>query len=255
MLNFAFLISPLLFLSKLSFGFIQGPDFANLSDLSVYNYCLAWVFIILAPAAMYFAARVLRCSKLVACVAGLLAFAPTIGYFEWLLKYGTLGFCTSVVFLPLALALCYSFAFEEGGANVKRLFAALLLSSLCFAWTLGSLAFLPLVVLALVQFKQVFFGKRLLYLIAFVVLFLCLNLPWLLIFFEESKVFSFLSQSALPGVAEAKSSSDGMSFGSLLEEAKTALKHLRGLLFRGNPLLVIAGSLGCLLYTSPSPRD
>lgn len=221
-------------------------DLSVYENASVYTLLIPYLFIFLIPFSVYLAARVMKVSKAAAVVAALLALGPSTGFFEWLLKYGTLGFSVSIGLIPLCFALSFRLSLEERQPQWRDVLLLLLVASLTLMWTLSSFAFLPLVLVSLYFFRHCFLGARGLKLLGFVLLFLLLNGSWILTFLQESNVASFLSANTLPGsdvthfdgekraAAEASMASEGAS-----HSIKKAVERFRELAAKLNPLLLI----------------
>lgn len=191
LLNFYFITLPFWY---------SGVDLTNIASAVIYNYALLFVFVGVIPLSVYASVRLLRHSPMAATLAGLLALGPTLGYFEWLLKYGTLGFCCAVGFLPLAFSFLYRLAIAEDPPRKRDALGLLLSSFLCISWSPGVFAFVPVAILGLYRWRSTFAAQRRIPLAIFLIGFVCINAPWVKIFVEESKVFSFMSGSSLPGV-------------------------------------------------------
>ena len=190
MLNFFFLTLPIWY---------SGYDLSNLDNAWLYNVALVWVFVIVIPWSVFLAAKVLRLPKTVAAVGGLLALGPSLGYFEWLLKYGTIGFCCSVGFVPLAFALFHRVVFDEEKPNAVEVAGLVIISFFVISWSLNILVFIPLVGSMLLRSRKLAANSRYKVIALTAVICIALNLRWMLIFVEESKVLSFVTKDALPG--------------------------------------------------------
>ena len=248
-LNVFFLTLPIWYL---------GVDFSTTNDLAVYNYLISYVFVFILPISVYFSASILGANRGAAIISALLSLGPTTGFFEWLLKYGTLGFCASVGLAPLVVALSIRFLFTLERPRIVDVVVLLIASYLCIAWTLSSFIFVPLVVYGLFRLRDVFAPNRRVVTIAFVLLFFVLNGPWLLTFFEESKVLSFVSKSSMPGVEQVHSVKPKVEQKIeknnfvLFSAAKKQIKKLRQAIFKFNPLLVIFALPGlCFIRAGP----
>lgn len=216
MLNVFFVNLPLVYLFDLS-----TYDSAN-----IYNFIIIWSYIFVVPWSVFFAARLLGFGYFAAFCSAVLALGPSSGQFEWLLKYGTLGFCFASGLLPLAMVSAYRVAFEE--IKWRDVLLLLLVSFLVLSWSLSFLAFLPLVFLALCNFKTIFAPERRFKILMFIILFLLINIPWVLTFIAESKVASFVSSSALPGAAQHA------NFNFTL-----AITEFKSLVLKVNPMLLL----------------
>ncbi len=218
-------------------------------NAQVYTILIPYLFVFLIPLSIYVAARVLRCSSQAAMLAAVFALGPSTGFFEWLLKYGTLGFSVSIGLIPLCFALSFRLALDQRKPSWWDMLFLLLVASLTLMWTLSSFAFLPLVCVSLVCFRHSFREGRGAKILAFVVLFLVLNGPWILTFLQESNVASFLRADTLPGSdvthfdgekrAAAAQVTNSVSAGSITQSLKHAVERMRELAAKVNPLLLI----------------
>jgi len=228
MLNVFFVAAPLIYLFPAS------------EMTEIYNLLIPYLYVFIIPWSVYLSACLLGSSKKTAVLAALLALAPSLGYFEWLLKYGTLGFVFSVGMAPLTYALIVKLVFDEEVPSWKVVFGLLLVSFLLISWSLSGLIFIPAAVLTLVKLLIDRDKARLKKVLAFAMFFVLLNGPWVKVFIEESKVFSFVSGSALPGaegfetkdIAEAKQA-------KLDKNRGKALKYLKASTNKLHPLIVI----------------
>jgi hypothetical protein len=237
-LNFFFLVSPILY---------ALPDFATSAGAHWYTVLIAIVFIGIVPWAIYAAGRMIKLSTTVSSLSAVIAIGASTGYYEWLLKYGTIGFSLSVALLPLTFALCYRVALEEEKPSWSIVLTLLVVSSLALCWTLSSLVLLPILIYALIFYKRTFAKDRLLKIVIFAVLFSLLNGPWILTFITESKVGSFLSGASLPG-------SHATHFASEVSDAassplKAQFVRVQQLFAKVNPLLVFFAVPGLLLFS------
>ena len=243
MLNCFFLASPIIYLTDLSD--ISGGYWG----LGAYNLILIWLYLLLVPAVIWLSARLLDLDRQTAAIASLLAFAPSLSYFEWLLKYGTLGFIFSSACVPLTFALIYRLIFAERDASWPDVFYLLFGSFFAVSWALTGFVFVPLVVLGLAKIIFNVDLKRLKLALAFVALFGLCNGPWIKVFIEESKVFSFVGGSEMPGVAERENKLEAapidrwyagiLPSGTEVKRVEEAEKLLERNLRKLNPLLII----------------
>jgi|GEM_PF-598698 len=195
-----FFPSGILNVFLLTFPFVYGlGELSNYENAANYTYIIPYLYSFVVPWSLVVACRILGFNRRASIICGILALAPTISYFEWILKYGTLGFSLSAASLPLTIALSYRLAIDERRPKISHALSLLVVSFCSVSWTLSFLALIPFVVFALFKIKRVFARDRR-YLVSFFILaFFVINLPWILIFFRESKVISFLSGSTLPG--------------------------------------------------------
>lgn len=240
------------------------PDIVDPQNSWIYGLIVPYLYVFLTPWSVYFAARTLDCDREVAVVSGLLALGPALTFFEWMLKYGTLGFSLSTGLLPLAFAFSYRLALEERPPSWRDVGALLIVGSCCLVWSLSFLALLPVLILALIRFRRVFgepsirSGRRG-KVLAFALLFACLNGPWIVTFFRESKVVTFLQLETLPG-SESRGFRAPPSDEALASSVPimTHLEHshekFKELLIKINPLLLVFGVLGLGLLAGGERR-
>lgn len=246
-LNVFFLAAPFLYLL---------PDIGTLAGAPLYTYLIPYLSLLIIPLSVYVAGRLLSGDRNVGVLAALLSLAPSMGLFEWLLKYGTLGFITAAGLVPLTFALAVRLVSRDMASRWSEVFALLIVSFLCLQWTLTALVFLPLVLWALwnmFRWNKRKWGQ----ILVFVLLAVLLNLPWAMTFVRESKVLQFISGSTLPGVtapaaidgAHVDEAAAGGVHHQLLELTSDAVKHLRPLLVKVNPLLLLMALPGFVLLS------
>jgi hypothetical protein len=228
-LNVFALVSP--FLLSGIFG-----ELTTFQGAGEYTTFLALLFVILVPLSVFVAARTWGESSESSTVAALLSLAPTLGYFEWLLKYGTIGFVLSAGLFPLIFSLAAKLIDPARESNWQEMMLLLFVATLGLAWTPAVLGLAPLAVAFVLDFRRLT-RKQLSIFATFVGLFLILNGYWLWIFVQESKVASFLATSSIPGAAETQDKHFVF---------KEILDHFRALLLKANPLLLVAGLAGVL---------
>lgn len=235
-------------------------DIGSASDINLYNYVLL-LYVMLIPWACYWAARIFGCSRAAAACTGVLALGPSLSYFEWLLRYGTLGFVFSVGMAPLALALSYRLSLAEQSPRLLHMLALTVVSFCCITWSLSFLVFLPLTAAALVGWRRTFAADRRKLVLAFIVLFAVINGPWMRVFVRESKVFSFLSGETLPGsdtrsvFSDKTSDEESKAKPELIDLLRKKYRGFREELRKVNPLIVFMFIPGVLLLPAGSPRS
>ena len=229
-LNAFLLSSPFLYLL---------PDINSFAGAKFYTLLIPYLFIFIVPWSVYAAGRLLRLEVPVSTIAGILALGPSMTYFEWLLKYGTLGFCVSAGLIPLVLALSIRLAIDKESPNWIHVLLLLIFSFCCLSWTLSFLAFLPVSLWGLIHCQQTFASDRRKFVVSFCLLFLVLNGPWLYTFVRESNVASFVSGDTLPGSHTKKFSAEKSSVQSHSGVLTREYKKFKQLLVKVNPLLLL----------------
>ncbi|MCC6931847.1 MAG: hypothetical protein IT292_01135 [Deltaproteobacteria bacterium] len=215
-------------------------DFNSVSGAVAYNYIIAYVFLGLIPLATYWAARLFLLSPVVALIAGVLALMPSMGYFEWVMRYGTLGFGFSLGLLPLVFALFYRLGFVEDSNRGKwfYVFALFAIFSLAFRWTPFALMLIPLALYFLLNIKRVFSNTNYTFWLVLALLLFTANVKWVWDFIELSKVGNFVSGNTLPG-AHAKS----FYSGSLVNTSDNVLQRswsvFKAMGVKVNPLIYL----------------
>lgn len=177
-------------------------DFHTLEGASVYTYFIPYLYMFIMPWSVYLAARLLGL-RMGAGAAGLLALGPSATFFEWLLKYGTIGFTLSAGLFALSLALALRLGVDKEEPRLGHGLALAAVASLCLTWTLTAWALLPVLFAAALRPKHLLQRKRARAIALFALLFIGLNASWWVTFVRESRVLDFLSGSSLPGTSHA----------------------------------------------------
>jgi len=228
-LNVFFLVAPFVY---------AASDFASIEGAKLYTYLIPYVYFFILPWSIYFAARVFGCSKEASTIAGIFSLGPSTAYFEWLLKYGTLGFSLSAGICPLTAALSMKLAIDEEKPKWSLVLLLLVVSFFSLAWSLSVTTLLPVIAISIIFGKRLFQKGRVEKIIAFVLLFLICNGPWIITFIQESKVTSFVGGNALPGGGTV----------SHLPSLMECLKEFRTYLQKINPALLFFTLPGLLLF-------
>ncbi|MCB0359267.1 MAG: hypothetical protein KDD44_06515, partial [Bdellovibrionales bacterium] len=226
-------------------GDIRQPD-----SLTLYNLIFPIVYIGIVPWSIFWASRAVGIGRQSASLAGMLALAPSFAYYEWLLRYGTLGFAFSAAVLPLTFAYAVRLVTLDRVPRWSDVLVLLVASFCCISWTVSGLLFLPLALLSLISFRHTFAAERRRKVITFLLLALILNGPWLAVFFRESKVLQFLGGDTLPGsqtksVFAANANTDDASgsepsfLGRAEEQGAEALRGFRREMVKVNPVLIV----------------
>ncbi len=173
-LNFFLLFSPLLYIFPVP---------------QLYNWLVSGLLFILTPALIAFACSLAGFKRRACLIAALLALAPSLLWFRWALQYGTLGFITATALIPLNLVLASRAIGRESKFSLAHSLLLVMSTTLMLFWSPSGLVFIPAIVLTLLLIKRVY-KRKLLLLTA--ILLLCINLPWIGLFWKVSKVSSFL---------------------------------------------------------------
>jgi len=234
----------------------------------LYNYLIAATLFILLPCASYFGARILGSEKRVSLLAAFLVMTSGLLWYRWCLKYGAMGFCTSLILLPLNTALTLKLADPDREfSKTEMLIFWFTLVCMSF-WPLSALAFLPMIFFALYKIKIIWRKKYSKWLIFG---FLAVYLPWAATFMTVSKVGRFLSlgsssavstQVASDGATIAQPQSGyktdpyGGKMAKLVVKGKSKglkpreiINHAREVALMTNPLIVFMAIPGFALLT------
>ncbi|MCC6221009.1 MAG: hypothetical protein IT291_07200 [Deltaproteobacteria bacterium] len=233
----------------LSFLPIYFSELISMNGAVTYTYLIPYLFVFLVPWSVFVASRQVGMDKQASVLASLLALGPSLSYFEWLLKYGTLGFTLSIGLSPLAVALSIRLALAENITKWLHVVLLLIVSTLCVLWSASSFIFVPVFVYAFFRFRETFSPARKKYILVFAVFFALLNLPWIAIFIRESQVFSFVSADTVHGIPDVyratKTQDASNSFMQTLDVFfSSAATNLRKLLLKINPIILLFFVLG-----------
>lgn len=172
--------------------FIFWPFIETFEVVTIYNYLILALLFGLAPAASFLAARLLRFSPLVCSIAALLAISSSTAWYVWALKYGTLGFITSISLLPIVLALAARILSNDDTISAWHAGLLVLATTLMLLWSASGLALLPAIVCGLIFIKTVFKKTHLRWALPLII---ALNVPWIIVFLNISKVTDFLEKN------------------------------------------------------------
>ena len=231
-LNIFLLASPIVYLFPL--------------ELS-YNFIVALVLFGLVPLSMFFATRLAGGCRTASAISAVLSISASLLWYRWALKYGTMGFITSIALFPLVLSLAIKFLAEPEDRNWKEVILCALSFTLMLFWSASGLAILPLVVFAFVFIKRWIGNKKILALAAI----LCaINLPWISVFWTASNVGNFIkSEKPTEVSAELDREGNKTTFKHKAGEIdlKESLSVLRENSVSANPIILILALPGLLL--------
>ena len=158
----------------------------------IYNLLIAGVLFGMLPLSVFQAARREELGNTSAAVAAVLAMTVGLLTYRWGLKYGSMGFVTSLSLLPVALTLAARAVDPDLAISKAEAIATTLLVSAMFLWSPTVLVLIPLLVMAAVRPRQLYAKKF----VARIALGLfCLNLPWVLVWVDAAKVLSIIGHS------------------------------------------------------------
>lgn len=178
-LNIFLIFSPVIYLFNLA---------------TSYNLIIATLLFVLVPLSLYLAARIEGISRLGGSLAATVGLSTSLLWYRWALKYGTLGFLTATMLLPLNLALARRLITAES-VTWRGTVPFIVSFSLMLFWTPSGLVFLPIIGLTLLSARRLIKNKALL---ATAVALVLLNLPWITLFWSVSKVSSFVQAEKAP---------------------------------------------------------
>ncbi len=248
-LNIYFLYYPILKL--------LGPD-------GSYSLIVASVVFLLVPLSTYVGSRLHGLPRSDALIAAGLSIASSLLWYRWCLKYGAMGFVVSTALIPLNLGFT-ALLLERRELHWWQYAAFLCSLTLMIFWSLSGLVFVPIFLWVVLRDRGVLRSAKNL---CFLAVLLAVNVPWILIFLDSSRVLEFLNQKA-PSLAEqyeaaeerAANESPGLpeaerkgvhSAAGVKGRAKSispaaSLKSIRNFATNANPLLIFLCVPGILL--------
>lgn len=199
-----FFPSGMLNVFALSFPWVYAlPEKLQVMDLSGYTKVIAYIFIWIVPISVALAARLFGATPLSQLLAGMLAIAPSSALFEFVLKFGTIGFALSSGLFPLAFCMLLALISEQTKPSMKFLLAVTLVCGLTLTWHLMSAAFLPLVLLIVLRaWKQKDGSFRDACIVAVGVL--IINGLSILTLLKEAPLGQLFSRGTLPGASTSE---------------------------------------------------
>lgn len=252
---------------SLNVFFLFYPIIATCDLWQCYTIIVALALFVVPPLSVGCAARLLRCSKPTAALAATLAIAPSLLWFRWGLKYGTMGFVVSTGLAPLCWALWFRVAQRTKPLSWRLWLGTLVVTTLVAFWSLAPIAIAPIALAFLFDGWRSVVRPRVLALLAAL---LAINLPWMVLFVTVSRVTSFIgaeqSPEQAPRTALVASEQPTDAQAPNIEpsprkgqqppsfrhragavSAKQAVHHLRSWSISVNPLLFVFGPVGILL--------
>ena len=233
-------------------------DINSFDNAQVYTYLIPYLFVFLLPFSVYFAGRILEHSRLTSVISAILALCPSTTFFEWMLKYGTMGFAVSVSLTPIVFALCLRLStdYETRWSDV---FWGVLVSTLFLLWGIAFAVLIPITLYAIVCWKKTFSKPRRLKIWTFIILLIALNSLWICTWLNYHNAFSVLAGSSLPGsniksIVQARPELEYHKEKQVNYFAKIKLtkKLGREMLSQMNPLILIFAIPGIFLLNKRS---
>ncbi|NMC61956.1 MAG: hypothetical protein GYA55_02180 [SAR324 cluster bacterium] len=246
--------------------FIFAPIIYLVDLIKSYNIIIGLLVFCFVPLATYIAAKVEELEHPLPAIAALLSLSSSLLWYRWCLKYGAIGFVTSMSLLPLNIVLSAKILSSSRELSSLEAVLYVLSISLMFFWSLSGLMFIPVIFLFTLFAKRIF-AKR--YVKGIIVAVLAINLPWMILFISASSVPKFLQMDKVgvlnreQGLKTASVSVEQDSHeiksktvrGGLKKTTpKNILKALREFSVKVNPLILFLGLPGYFLLRRSSTR-
>ena len=228
----------------------------------IYNYVIVNSLFVLLPLCVFLAARIEKVPAPGPAIAALLSVSASLLWYRWALKYGTMGFVTSAALAPLNLALLCKLLSRERDFSLLNAVLLVLAFSLMALWTPSSLIFVPAAAAVLLNVRSVLKRRHAVLAAA---IFVCLNVPWIVLFISVSNVGKFLrAETAIHNTAYQDDEQDSVSGqltprtfrhrGAGVLNLKKSLKIVRETAVSTNPLILFTAVPGLLLLGAASRR-
>mgnify|MGYP001486972676 CR=1 FL=1 len=232
--------------------FILFYPFIYIFDLpKTYNYILLLILFFLPLLASYITARMLNLNSKAHFLMAILMLTHGTVFYRWSLTFGTLGFLLAMQMLLPVIAIVYKLGSQQK-INKLEIILYVFCVSIMLLWPISVLFTAPLIIYVLLNLKNFIFKKE-----AWIVLvsLIFINLPWMIIFKEASKVESFVSaehskaekaeqqtpiNEAIPSIKKIRDYS----------QIKNSLKPLRDNLHSLNFCILFLGLVGIALINN-----
>lgn len=246
-----------------NFYFLFFPFIKLLNLNDIYTSLVAVAVFVLAPLSIYLAARVIKLRAPVPEIAAILGGACSLLWYRWALKYGSMGFVTSMVCLPVAFALCVKILSKDQEFKWYEAILFVFTITLTVIWSLAAVIFAPVYLAGILLLRRVL-RKR--FAIAIIIALLCCNLPWIVTFITVSNPGKFVNLESYQAVHNRN---EGLELSQLERDLndpwsgqmevvaikgvqrevslRSALHTLREALHSTNPLLILFALPGLLL--------
>jgi hypothetical protein len=231
----------------LNFFTLFAPFIYSIPLDYTYTVLVALLLFGVFPLSVWISGKQLRLTCPAPELAATLALGTGLLWYRWALKYGTLGFITSTCLMPLAVILALQVIDRTTPLTPKRIFACTVVFSLTLCWSLSGVALLPIVAIALFSIRA-FFQKKGVAVLAGILL--ALNVPWIVLFFQVSKVGSFVQVENRGGAKPP--STIRTKHKEVTRES--VVKHLRENSVSTNPLILLLGIPGILFLPKGARR-
>jgi hypothetical protein len=218
---------------------------------TIYNLIVVSVMFILTPYLTYLASKRSGLQKPVPAMAATLSITFSLLWFRWALQYGTMGFITSLAFVPLNIIFLIDLLLKKQQYNIKSYFLICSSFTLMLFWAPSGIVFIPLIAYSLFNLPKVFKNKPLLICTLAI---LTLNTPWMLAFWSVSNVSNFITNAHNSSHINTNRDEveDNSSQSSSIESSKInvsgviakAVKYIRNNTVSLHPLILIFGLIG-----------
>jgi hypothetical protein len=241
----------------LSFFFLFSPLFYLFEVEKVYNTAVLILLLGVVPASSATATKLLSRSRYAPYVAALLSIAPSLVWYRWALKYGTMGFVTSYALFPPAFFLLAKIFWLKEECRSTYYFWCFVIVTLMLFWSPSGIALLPLLLLSVWRLPCILRDPRKLLLIMALII---VNGIWIAQFLKVSRVATFLETPVTSSITEPQLPASTGAYhaqGSTFRHKRSELTlnslvhKLRELSRPLNPLVVFVGVVGLLTLRSP----
>jgi hypothetical protein len=206
---------------------------------SIYNIIISGTLFIIGPALIFYACRIERYRDPIPAIASLLSFATSLFWYRWAFKYGSMGFVTSTLFIPLNIVFAIKILREEVLTRRQWIFATISFS-LMLCWSLTGLIFLPAIIFGLFKFPSLIKRKEVQ---KFIAALLIINVPWIVLFLSVSKVNTFMAlHEKSHGTAEVASESQDETIAPPVITKKQPNAFVKGSAKKITPQIVLKNS-------------
>jgi hypothetical protein len=230
----------------LNFFLLFWPAFYIWDPESVHTTLITALLFLVGPTMMFFATRLQGYRSYTPGFAALLSATSSLTWYRWALKYGTLGFITSACLMPPVFAFALHLLADKKKLSVKGMLFLTMCTSLMLLWSPSGLVFVPIFFASLANLRRLLQQKTFCILLVGL---LALNLPWVVMFWNVSKVGNFIAQehTTIKKPLAIKRDLTDPRNAQRPTGIKAGLEILRSTANSANPLLLIGSTLGILL--------
>jgi hypothetical protein len=182
----------------------------KLFDLErTYNYMVIFTNTVGLPLSAYFGSRLIGVRRESSVISALIVLGTSLSWYQWLLKYGTMGFVTSaIISLFVFCFFCRSYIDKRFKPGWIQVVIAALLTCLMLMWTPIWFIFLPVAMFILSDIRRLL-RKRWFCLLSAVVI--IITVPWLIVWLKVSNVLSFVTAPSADEKKVSIASSEGVT--------------------------------------------